>query len=98
MNHTIFVTAAKLAQAGAQQLQDAGCRVIYMKDPSDASEVEAVMASEPVDAVISRTVELSARAIERCASLKVIFKHGVGVGNIAVEAATARGRQRHLGG
>ncbi|UUZ63046.1 hypothetical protein LP417_25335 [Polaromonas sp. P1-6] len=59
MSHTIFVTAAKLAQAGAQLLQDAGCRVIYMKDPSDAAEVEAVLASEPVDTVISRTVELT---------------------------------------
>ena len=91
MSHTIFVTAAQLAQAGTQLLQDAGCRVIYMKDPSDASEVEAVLASEPVDAVISRTVELSARAIERCTRLKVISKHGVGVSNIAVDAATARG-------
>lgn len=91
MTHTIFVTAATLAQAGSQALQDAGCRVIYLKDPADAAEVEAVMAREPVDAVISRTVDLSPRAIERCATLKVISKHGVGVSNIAVDAATARG-------
>ena len=91
MSFTIFVTAPKLAPAGAARLQDAGCRVIYMKDASSVAEVEAVMASEPIDAVISRTVGLSAAAIENCPSLKVISKHGVGVSNIAVEAATARG-------
>jgi D-3-phosphoglycerate dehydrogenase len=49
------------------------------------------MANEPFDAVISRTVELSAKAVASCPTLKVISKHGVGVSNIAVDAATQRG-------
>ena len=48
------------------------------------------MASEPVDAVISRTLDLTAKAIQSCPTLKVISKHGVGVSNIDVQAASER--------
>lgn len=91
MAFTIFVTAPKLAPAGLRILEDAGCRVLFMRDGNSAAEVEATLASEPVDAVISRTVELSAAAIRACPTLKVISKHGVGVPNIDVAAATEAG-------
>ena len=89
--HTVFVTAPRLAPAGVQLLDQADARVIYLSSPDDAQEVERIMASEPVDAVISRTVMLSAQAIASCPTLKVISKHGVGVSNIDVQAATQRG-------
>ncbi|WP_349605641.1 MULTISPECIES: hydroxyacid dehydrogenase [Cupriavidus] len=88
---TIFVTAPKLAPAGVELLAQAGARVLYLSQPDSVEEVERVMASEPIDAVISRTVRLSAKAIESCPTLKVISKHGVGVSNIDVDAATRRG-------
>ena len=91
MSFSIFVTAPRLAPAGAQLLQAAGCRVTYLQDPNDRGEVETVLARQAIDAVISRTVDLSAQAIQACPTLKVISKHGVGVSNIAVDAATARG-------
>jgi D-3-phosphoglycerate dehydrogenase / 2-oxoglutarate reductase len=91
MSHTVFVTATKLAAPGVALLAEAGARVIYMSDADSVDEVEQVMATEPIDAVISRTVALSGRAIAACPTLKVISKHGVGVSNIDVEAATARG-------
>ncbi len=91
MSFTIFVTAPKLAAAGADLLAQAGARVLYLTDPDSPEEVEHVMATEAVDAVISRTVALSAKAIHACPTLKVISKHGVGVSNIDVEAASARG-------
>ena len=91
MPFTIFVTAPRLAAAGVELLAAAGCRVIYLQDADDPAEVEAVMAREPVDAVISRTVRLGAAAIAACPTLKVVSKHGVGVGNIDVDAASARG-------
>jgi len=91
MGYSIFVTAPRLAPAGAQLLQDAGCSVSYLQDANDSAEVARVMARQPIDAVISRTVDLSAEAIRACTTLKVISKHGVGVSNIAVDAATARG-------
>lgn len=91
MPFTLFVTATRLAPAGLRLLEAADCRVIFMRDADSAAEVEAVMAAEPVDAVISRTVALSAAAIASCPTLKIISKHGVGVGNIDVAAATAHG-------
>ncbi|MDM0003526.1 hydroxyacid dehydrogenase [Variovorax sp. J22G73] len=94
MKPTVLVTAPKLAKAGADLLAEAGARVIYLANPDSAestAEVEQLMAREPIDAVISRTVQLSARAIAACPTLKVISKHGVGVSNIDVDAATARG-------
>jgi len=88
---TIFVTAPRLAPAGADLLAAAGARVLYLAQADSVEEVERILATEPVDAVISRTVQLGARAIASCPTLKVISKHGVGVSNIDVEAASARG-------
>jgi D-3-phosphoglycerate dehydrogenase len=91
MTYTILVTAPKLASAGLNRLEQAACRVVFLNDTNNSKEVESILASQPVDAVISRTVDLTASAIESCPTLKVISKHGVGVSNIDIAAATARG-------
>lgn len=91
MPHTILITAPKLSAAGIDLLEQAGCRLLFVSDQNDATAIARVLASEPVDAIISRTMQLDATAIAQCPSLKVIAKHGVGVSNIDVEAATARG-------
>lgn len=88
---TVFVTAPRLAPAGLQRLQAAHCRVLYLQEGGGEAEVAAVLARESVDAVISRTATLSAAAIAACPTLKVISKHGVGVSNIDVAAASQRG-------
>ena len=91
MSGTVFVTAPRLGEAGVRALRESGSRVIYLPEGGGRAEVEEIMAREAVDAVISRTVELSAAAITSCPTLRVVTKHGVGVGNIDVAAATARG-------
>ncbi|OZI34443.1 hydroxyacid dehydrogenase [Bordetella genomosp. 10] len=91
MTPTVFVTAPKLAPAGVDLLRAAGARVIYLPDADDVQGVRDILAAEPVDAVISRTVALDAQAIAACPTLKVVSKHGVGVSNIDVAACTARG-------
>lgn len=94
MPTTVLVTAPRLAPAGVRLLEAAGARILYLADANganDAGEVARTLAAEPVDAVISRTVALSGAAIAACPTLKVISKHGVGVSNIDVQAATARG-------
>jgi D-3-phosphoglycerate dehydrogenase len=91
MTFKVFVTATRLAPAGLALLQEHGCAVSFLRDANSAEEVQAQMAAREFDAVISRTVDLTAAAIAACPSLKVISKHGVGVSNIAVAAATQRG-------
>ncbi len=91
MPYTIFISAPRLAPTGLALLQAQGCTVHFLPETGDAEAVETLLAAEPVDAVISRTVELSAAAIRVCPTLKVISKHGVGVSNIDVAAATERG-------
>jgi D-3-phosphoglycerate dehydrogenase len=90
MTYTVLVTARKLAEQGKELLDREGCRTLFLEAAGDAAEVEAILGSEKIDAVISRTVDLSAHAIAACPSLKVISKHGVGVSNIDVQACTAR--------
>nr|WP_284700782.1 NAD(P)-dependent oxidoreductase [Robbsia betulipollinis] len=94
------MTAPTLAAAGQRLLDEASCSVVYLgganaSDASDmpdaAEEIARLMGEHAFDAVISRTVTLSAAAIAACPSLRVISKHGVGVTNIDVAAATARG-------
>jgi D-3-phosphoglycerate dehydrogenase len=91
MRHTVLITARTLSAEGMAMLERDGCRTLFLKAAGDAAEVEAIMGSEKVDAVISRTVDLSARAIKACPSLKVVSKHGVGVSNIDIEACSSRG-------
>ena len=91
MTFEVFVTAPRLAPAGLALLQQQGCALTFLRAADDAAEVERLMAAHRFDAVISRTAQLSAAAIAACPSLKVISKHGVGVSNIAVDAATRRG-------
>ena len=91
MSHTVLVTAPALAPAGLRRLEAAGWNVLFLTGSKDGAEVDRLMAEHPIDAVISRTVDLSARAIEACPTLKVVSKHGVGVSNIDVAACSARG-------
>ena len=90
MPQTVLVTAPTLAPAGVRRLEQAGCRILFLHTSRDAVEVDRIMATEPIDAVISRTVDLTARAIDACSTLKVVSKHGVGVTNIDVAACTRR--------
>ncbi|MFT4274240.1 MAG: hydroxyacid dehydrogenase [Pantoea sp.] len=91
MTYRFLVTTTSLGQGGRTLLADAKCTVDYLDNANDAAEVERRMSSVPYDAVISRTVELSAKAIAACPTLKIICKHGVGVTNIDVDAATQHG-------
>lgn len=89
--HAVLVTWTGLAEAGLGMLRDAGCEVLFLAGSADKAEVDELLGSRRVDAVISRTIELDAAALRSCPSLKVISKHGVGVNNIDIDAATSLG-------
>lgn len=91
MAKKIFVTAAKLHADGVKLIEAAQREIIYLGSAATTDGVDRIMAAEDIEAVISRTAELSEKAIMACPNLKVISKHGVGVSNINVAAATKRG-------
>ena len=59
--------------------------------PSPAKAVEALVARHQPAAILTCWAEVSAEAIEASAPLKIVARLGVGLDNIAVPAATARG-------
>ncbi|EYS84887.1 hydroxyacid dehydrogenase [Cupriavidus sp. SK-4] len=91
MPYTVLVTAPRLADAGVRLLEAANASLHCLVNPDDSQELHHLLGTLPVDAVISRTVDLTGAAIDACPTLKVISKHGVGVSNIDVGAATKRG-------
>jgi D-3-phosphoglycerate dehydrogenase / 2-oxoglutarate reductase len=56
----------------------------------EARELDDALLTE-VNALLVRTKPLGAQQIEKAPQLRVIARHGVGVDNVAVEAATRRG-------
>ena len=60
-------------------------------EPSPAAAVEALVAAHDPAAILTCWAEVSAEAIRRPRALKVVQRLGVGLDNIAVDAATARG-------
>lgn len=88
---TVLVTWTGLAEPGLGMLRSAGCEVVFLTDTKDKPEVDAILRSRAIDAVVSRTIELDAGALRSCPSLRMISKHGVGVNNIDVAAASELG-------
>ena len=91
MPFTVLVTAPKLAAAGLALLNEAGCRVIFMPTSQTPDDLSRILATEPVDAIISRTRALTAEMIANCPTLKVISRHGIGYDNVDLPAATELG-------
>jgi D-3-phosphoglycerate dehydrogenase len=82
---TVLVTAPTFAARGVKLLEQGGCRILYAKSEE---EIARILATEPVDGVISRTLPLGGGAIAACPTLKVISKHGAGYDNVDVASAT----------
>ena len=59
--------------------------------PAPADEIEALIATHDPQAILTCWAEVSAEAIRRPNDLRIVQRIGVGLDNIAVAAATARG-------
>jgi D-3-phosphoglycerate dehydrogenase len=79
----------EIHDAGLARLRaEPGLETVQLAEERRAEIAEALAAA---DAVIVRTAPLPAEAILGAPRLRVIAKHGVGVDNIALSAATVRG-------
>ncbi|TCU41550.1 C-terminal binding protein [Rhizobium azibense] len=60
-------------------------------EPSSSAEIDALAAEHRPDAILTCWAQVSERAIAASPNLKIVARLGVGLDNIAVDAATERG-------
>jgi D-3-phosphoglycerate dehydrogenase len=91
MGASFLITDASIAPPARALLEQRQARVTFAPPSTSPGELLGLCKRERFDAVISRTIRFSGEAIAASSGLRVISKHGVGVDNIDVDAATARG-------
>jgi D-3-phosphoglycerate dehydrogenase len=75
-------------------IEDAGFRLVAgPADPAPVEAIDALIAEHQPSAILTCWATVSAEAIASSAPLRVVARMGVGLDNIAVPAATARGVQ-----
>ncbi|MEH6772695.1 MAG: hydroxyacid dehydrogenase [Cereibacter changlensis] len=87
----VLVSHTQIAESAIRLLNGHDVDVFF-SPPYDPSEVVAARAAElQIDALMVRQGRIDDQVIGASAKLRVIVKHGVGVDNIDIAAATARG-------
>jgi D-3-phosphoglycerate dehydrogenase len=86
----ILVTHDSIAASAINLLNDNDIDVYFSSPYTPSHEVAARCATLDVDAIMVRQGKINAEVINASPSLKVIVKHGVGVDNVDIAAATAR--------
>jgi D-3-phosphoglycerate dehydrogenase / 2-oxoglutarate reductase len=86
----ILVTGPAINEQAAKLIADNGYSLAYAPPYTNEEDLIRLMAELDPVGVIIRMGRLGALAIGAAPSLKVISKHGVGVDNVDVEAATQR--------
>lgn len=87
----ILMTANRLAPKAVQVIADAGHELLLLNSDDPAGELTQILATRPVDAVISRTLPITAAHIASCPTLGIISRHGVGYDIVDLDAATKAG-------
>lgn len=91
---TVLITTrsfGKEVRQPLERLQRAGCRILEWREGSGAPEAELLAMLAEAEAWIVAFHPIGAPLLEAAPRLRLIAKHGVGVDNIDLEAATARG-------
>lgn len=86
----ILVTHNTIATSAIDLLNDNDIDVYFSPPYTPSGQVAARCASLGVDAIMVRQGKINAEVINASPALKVIVKHGVGVDNVDIAAATAR--------
>ena len=87
----VVMMAPRLAPEAVAVLETCGCHIVYMPPyPSAEAVADAVRACQ-ADAVLTRQGPVSAIAMDASPRLRVVARHGVGVDDVDLQAAAARG-------
>ena len=87
----VVMTAPRLAEAAVAVLEAAGCAIHYMPAFPGADAVADRVRGAVADAVLSRQGPVTAAAMDASPRLRIVARHGVGVDDVDVAAAAARG-------
>ncbi|MDI6871405.1 MAG: phosphoglycerate dehydrogenase [Bacillota bacterium] len=84
-------TFGKVAAEPLERLRREGLEIVEVREGRGDDEAEFREALENADALLVGARPVTAEALARARRLRVIAKHGVGVDNIDLQAATERG-------
>lgn len=87
----VVMTAPQLARPAVDLLEAAGCTLHYMPPYPSAEAVAARTGEVQADAILTRQGPVSAAAMDASPRLCIIARHGVGVDDVDLAAARARG-------
>lgn len=85
------MTAPRLAAPAVAVLEAAGCRIHYMQPYPSAEAVAALAREVAAHAILSRQGPVDAAAMDASPNLRIVARHGVGVDDVDLAAARARG-------
>ena len=91
MSKTILVTGPDLDPSAAQLVADHGYQTVHTPAYADSVVISEFLQQTGAVGIVSRMGRLDAAVMDAGPQLKVISKHGVGVDNIDLQAATDRG-------
>jgi D-3-phosphoglycerate dehydrogenase / 2-oxoglutarate reductase len=90
-NRTILVTGPDLDPSAVKLAQDHGFNTVHTPPYADSAVIAELLIKTGAEGIVSRMGRIDASVMTAAPQLRVISKHGVGVDNIDLEAATARG-------
>ncbi len=87
----VIMTAPRLAPAAVAVLERAGCAIHYTGPYPSGDVLGELAARVRADAILSRQGQVNATAIAGSPCLRIVARHGVGVDEVDLVAAAARG-------
>ncbi|MEJ2056858.1 MAG: hydroxyacid dehydrogenase [Desulfofustis sp.] len=86
----VVITGPAIVDEAMAMLHDNAVEVVMVPPYTESDEIASTVGSEGADAILVRMGDITDAVIEASPHLKVIAKHGVGVNNIDIGAATRR--------
>jgi D-3-phosphoglycerate dehydrogenase len=94
MKWRILVTArsfASISRAPSETLTNAGCEIVMPPAGVKLDEDTLIRLLDGIDGLIAGTEPITARVLEHAPSLRIVSRNGVGLDNVDLDAARARG-------